>query len=853
MKRLLLVLVLMAVMVLSSVPMPVSADKGTDLLASSIGVVQVVDNNIDVTYTGVHYRDAKGITQYQYTARISQAPIYNEDGTKVDCSWYLDSKIGAYSIRNNVFSATVTGSAISTTYQGETMGWNPVVLVDDREYTAKEPVVLAVDPINENYHNNTLEWDYGVCIRRVRVIEGLIQETWTFSENPRGTVWIKDNSTKSAGFTWAIAPYAYDSATPMPNSLVINQYKQVMASEFDRIEKEGEYPVIIDPTTQYLTSSSDGYLQSACNTWAIVQPATSASSAVGGNYFLVGEYICNILPNKYNIWRSFVYFDTSALPDSCTITASNLSLYGYVDSKDTDCNIYIQSGMPTYPHDPLVVGDFDKTYYDANGLGNVGFNTSGLITTGYNNISMNSTGWGWINKSSTTKLCIRDSFDVNNTSTTHQNEDIGFWSYEKGAGYRPYLEVTYTSSAAPTVVTYSPATSVTEISAVANGSVTDNGTNVITSYGICYGLFPNPDTTGTKNSTSADILGNFSKTLSPLVAGQTYYYRAFAINNVSTSYGAEYTFLTLPNASQVTTNPATYITPTQARLNGYLDSGGGETCQVRFQYAMWNGTAWVTNTSTANQSKVAGDSFIENLAGLTVNTQYTFRAESFNSYGQANGSWLVFNTSTSNASIGNPTAVCYSNSNSIDLSWVKDTNSSATYIRWKIGSYPTIYDGTLLPLQSGVGYTHTGLTPGTSYYYTFWGYDAGNTSATNSTTMCTTTAGGNVSATPVAPVMPGTWFSGTDTTKLQGLPFYQIVTDIGDAGHIPATTWWFMILLGAVMTGGLLVYSRSKNLFIACILVMVLLTVLSIMVLMPMWIVYAFAIASMGLSWKDLR
>jgi len=391
MKKVLISLILLAVMVLPSIAVsPVSADK----YASSIGVAQVTDNNVDVTYTGKTWVDNKGNNKYEYIARISQAPIYNDDGSLVDCSWHytagLKGGIGTYSIINNVFSATVTGSAISTTYHGQTMSWNPVVYVDSTEYKALGEVkVLAVDPINENYINNTLEWDYGVCVRRVRVIEGLIQETFVFKENPHGTVWIRDNSEKSKGFTYAIAPYAYDSATPMPNSLVINEYKQVMASEFDRIEKEGEYPVTIDPTTQYITSASDGWVYNSNAVWNTAWTATTGTVLNTTIYSDIG--MMTVLNPA--VYRSVFYFDTSAIPDSATITSANISLYGQDDRSTYDFNISITNGQSTYPHDPLATGDYNKANYT--GLGNAGFNTSGYSITGYNNISFAKSIFKW--------------------------------------------------------------------------------------------------------------------------------------------------------------------------------------------------------------------------------------------------------------------------------------------------------------------------------------------------------------------------------------------------------------------------------------------------------------------------
>jgi hypothetical protein len=133
MKRLLFVVYFLAVRIL-----PTLANNGlvsADKYDSAIGIKVIVSSNTDVTYTGKHWVDSKGKNQYEYVARINQAPIYNDNGLLVDCSWHSDK--GTYSIINNIFSATVTGSAISTTYQGQTMSWNPVVLVDSKEYTAK--------------------------------------------------------------------------------------------------------------------------------------------------------------------------------------------------------------------------------------------------------------------------------------------------------------------------------------------------------------------------------------------------------------------------------------------------------------------------------------------------------------------------------------------------------------------------------------------------------------------------------------------------------------------------------------------------------------------------------------------
>lgn len=436
-----------------------SGKKG-DIYAFATGVSVVVDNNIDVTYTGKTWKE-NGNNKYEYIARISQAPIYNDDGSLVDCSWHGSED--AYIIINNVFSAQVIGAYITTTYQGQSMSWNPIVLVDSKEYAAKgSPKVLAVDPINENYQNNTLEWDYGVCVRRVRVIEGLIQETWIFDKDPKGTVWIKDNAQKSAGFTWAIQPYAYDADG---NAITINQYKQVMASDMAK----AVYPVTIDPTEVYVTSASDGDLKNTGANYTASHNAATASAGADstGQYLEVGQ-----TTSSWTIERSCVYFDTSAIPDSATITSANLSLRGYGDYSIVDFNVSIQIGTSsTYPHDPLVTGDYNYLNI-GDSIGSAGWNTSGY-TTGYNNVSFNSTGISWINKVGNTNLYVRNMNDMANVAPSG-NQQIAFYAYEKGAGYQPTLYVTYASSGVPTVTT-NPATYVTKTTAQLNGYVNADG------------------------------------------------------------------------------------------------------------------------------------------------------------------------------------------------------------------------------------------------------------------------------------------------------------------------------------------------------------------------------------------
>jgi len=734
-------------------PSPVLADQGG---TPNINSVQVLDNNTDTRFTGNQSITNRG-KEREYTARIYSAPKYNDDGSVLDCAWHHDDKTGTYYIEDNIFSLTVEGRAVSTTYQGQTLTWNPTVYVGSTEYTAKRGAeILDIDPVNSNYRNNTLEWDYGICVRHLRVIEGMVQETWIFDENPHGTVWIKDNTTKSAGFIWQVAPYAYDANG---NVVVINEYKQVSSSEFDRVDKEGGYPVVIDPTETYISSSYDGHGYA----WSDVDYSTvhdaSDSSWVNGiaSSVIVGQYIQT--GPIYWIYRGYLFFDTSALPNDANISSAKVGLYGASDNSITDFYVTLQiSPTPaTIPHQPITVGDYGYSQWSGNG-GNI--STAGWTLSGYNNISMSATGLTWISLTGTTTFCVRSSRDISDTApfSDYHKEYISFYSYEQGAGYQPFLEVTYT--------------------------------------------------------------------------------------------------LPAPTPPVVTTQDATYVGMTSAQLNGYLDdSGTSTTGNVSFEYAKWNGSAWGTSEVTANQSKATGQTFLWPLNSssplMQSGSTFRFRAVAGNSLYTTNGSWLNFSTTSS---LTSPTNVlCSPHSTSIDLSWIKGGNSSQTYIRWKTGDYPTdSSDGTALTNQSGGSYTHTGLTAGTSYYYKFWGMDGGNLSTTNSTLMCTTLApSANTSSSVTAPVVPANWMGAVDDSNLADLPIYGIGNEIADTTAIPHPTFWMWTSMGLLVIVGVIVYGRTKSIFLTVLIVLVMMVALGAIHVVPMAVVVIFLLGVFAMTAKE--
>jgi uncharacterized protein (TIGR02145 family) len=100
------------------------------------------------------------------------------------------------------------------------------------------------------------------------------------------------------------------------------------------------------------------------------------------------------------------------------------------------------------------------------------------------------------------------------------------------------------SAVLPTVTT-TLATDIYQTGATTGGNVTSDGGASITARGVAYGTVQNPTTA---NNTTCDFGGStgvFTSTLTGLTVSTLYYVRAYATNNVGTSYGNEASFTTL--------------------------------------------------------------------------------------------------------------------------------------------------------------------------------------------------------------------------------------------------------------------------------------------------------------------
>lgn len=159
--------------------------------------------------------------------------------------------------------------------------------------------------------------------------------------------------------------------------------------------------------------------------------------------------------------------------------------------------------------------------------------------------------------------------------------------------------VTFTTDGSAKVTT-NAATNITASSAKLNGSVTANGNNVsISKRGFLFSTSSNPTlgASGVDNWETAGKTGTYSVTYTDLDANTRYYFRAYAIVNNETVYGATKYFTTLASSGGGTTlgsKVEDFVGTYSARAYN-VDEQKYETWDnvIIFTYSNGNGEEWV--------------------------------------------------------------------------------------------------------------------------------------------------------------------------------------------------------------------------------------------------------------------
>lgn len=204
------------------------------------------------------------------------------------------------------------------------------------------------------------------------------------------------------------------------------------------------FPLTIDP--DYAATTADGLVSgggTAPNTYATAR-STSTAFDTSANNFTVGQsYISTGKGDQYDVYRSFLKFDTSSIPDGDTVSAVVMKLVCITDSSTTDFDVQIAK-YDWSGSDPLSAGNRETAYDGALAAtldDNIWRNTSGMsLNTQYDSGAL---ATAWVSKTGATYYALRSKEDTDNSAPLGP-ENIAIASQDHAtSGYRPILTVTH--------------------------------------------------------------------------------------------------------------------------------------------------------------------------------------------------------------------------------------------------------------------------------------------------------------------------------------------------------------------------------------------------------------------------
>ena len=205
-------------------------------------------------------------------------------------------------------------------------------------------------------------------------------------------------------------------------------------------------------------------------------------------------------------------------------------------------------------------------------------------------------------------------------------------------------DTTFTTLANIATVSVDAITNITATTATSGGNVTDDGKADVTAKGIVWGMEASPaiDSTNVTVTEDGEGEGTFTSSLTELIGGIKYYVRAYATNEIGTSYSDELSFTTENGFAVVTSDSVMNITKTSATLYGTaLYTGGTDITERGFYYGTSENPTVADNTASAGTG--LGD-FNADLSSLAAGTKYYARAYAINSEGTAYGDNIEFET-----------------------------------------------------------------------------------------------------------------------------------------------------------------------------------------------------------------
>jgi len=219
-------------------------------------------------------------------------------------------------------------------------------------------------------------------------------------------------------------------------------------------------------STFYSNASGDGHVFSFLSgqpSQAIWDSAHDATSGTVQDSITEARARIDILgvANEVNIWRVFLPFDVSAIPDTDTIDSADLSVWP-TEVLDQYNDAYGYIGV-------IQTSQASETSLTANDYDNVGvtkgaadWDITGISTGSYQTIALNATGLGWIDATGYTLIGLREGHDIEDVfpgdpGEADKRSSIKFYTSDQtGTDNDPKLVITHTSVTTfiPTITIY---------------------------------------------------------------------------------------------------------------------------------------------------------------------------------------------------------------------------------------------------------------------------------------------------------------------------------------------------------------------------------------------------------------
>ncbi len=309
-----------------------------------------------------------------------------------------------------------------------------------------------------------------------------------------------------------------------------------------------------------------------------------------------------------------------------------------------------------------------------------------------------------------------------------------------GTAYGDELSFSTRELTVPTIST-AVVSNITTTTAISGGEIIDDGGTPILERGVCRSLNPDPTTADTCVSEGIGA-GNYIALMTGLTSNTLYHVRAYATNELGTSYGEDLTFTTIVlQLATVSTTAASGVSYSTAMSGGNVTNDNG--APVTSRGICW-GTTSLPTTADSHYSEAGGlGSFATQLSGLVSNTTYYVRAFAVNGGGISYGNEVSLTTLTMVAPALTTTAISGISSNLAGSGGVITTDGgsaiTAKGVCWSLNPTPTLANSKTVDGTGAASYnsTLTGLTPLTTYYVRAYATNALGTTYGNEVSFTT--------------------------------------------------------------------------------------------------------------------